>query len=59
MKLIEAIRWWGWNWLFIVPLAFFGTAGILILTESWEIWSIAFIAALVFAATLPLWDDCL
>lgn len=56
MRFLGAIAWWGWDWLFLVPMALAGTAGIFIVTGSWKIWLAFLIAALLFEAALPMFN---
>ena len=53
---LRSIAWWGWNWLFLLPMAFFGTAGIWIVTGSWKIWLGFFIFGTIYEALLPIRD---
>lgn len=52
----DAVKWWEYDWLFLTPMAFFGTAGIGIVTGSWLIWLLCFTAALLFCAVLPMFN---
>lgn len=52
----QAVKWWGWCWLGLVPLAALGMAPMGAVTRSPTVWGVLFVATLALAATLPMFD---
>jgi hypothetical protein len=56
-RIWHAVRWWGWAWLLLVPMAAIGTAPLgWHVAHSLTVWAVLCASAIIFFVWLP-WRD--
>lgn len=56
MSFLEAIKWWGWDWIFILPMTACGSLLVGALFHSFVLWAVLFAVSVMFCIAMPMFD---